>query len=571
MSSRNSLRSVPRTFLNVSVPLFFSIMGMLMIAVVWIVVFLQIEIDERNYMNNARLHLMNVARSFKEHSENTIRNADETLRVIKYHYETNGNDDFPLLNNYFSKGVINTEFFNQAGIIDADGQYIFSNLVNHQVIDLSDREHFVVHKEHYSYPIFLSKVVFGRASKKWSVQLTRRMEKPDGSFNGVAVVSFDPTYFINFHRKIELGNNGFTSLLDLNGVVRTLRAGRFSTIEGLKEPLPLPSSVHTEANGSFVSDQLYDGENRIYAFERLSNQPLLVLAGMEIKEVLAEHQEHRKVYLMFAIGLSTVITMFAIGALFTIRRSSRQSAALIQRTHEASTAYRHKTEFLAAISDELATPLKDIMGRAAYISHSAGESDAGLSARVILDDGRHLLTLINSLIELTKVETGRISLIPMQFDLFQAVQEVIGSQADRIESRRIDLDLDLDADPPLLVNMDPQCLKQILINLINNAIEHNKESHAIKIRVTLLASTQQVRIAVICLGTDARPADQVELLQNSVPNENLAVRKYQQSNLELALCKGLVELMGGEIDLRSASNAGSTIFFTLPIGFIKKD
>jgi two-component system, NarL family, sensor histidine kinase BarA len=571
MFRKTPLRSFVRSLLSVSVPLFFGIVAVLIIGAIWTIVFIQIDSDRRNDISNAQAQLTNVARSFKEHSQNTIANADQALRVLKFHYETRGTGDFNLINNYFQKEVIDTHFFNQAGIIDANGQYIFSNLSNHKVIDLSDREHFKIHKDRYGYPLYLSQVVFGRASKKWSIQLTRRLENPDGSFNGVSVVSFDPTYFVNFHRKIDLGRNGFTAFLDLNGVVRTLRAGSFSTIEGLPEPLTLPPSVLTEAHGSFISDQLYDGVRRIYAFERLSNQPLMVLVGMDLKEVLAEHQAHRKIYLVLAIGLSSVIALFAIGSVFTIRRSSRLNADLVQRTHEAGTANKHKTEFLAAMSHELRTPLNGIMGYAEYIFHSAKEPLTRFPAQIIYENSQYLLNLINSLLDLTKVEAGQMTLVPSQFDLPHVVDEVLKVHTARAQSREIDLSLQVNVPAGFQVNLDPIRFKQVLNNLLDNAIKYSQDKGAIMVRVDELLGAEQFKVSVSDRGIGIPQDKHAEVFQKFWQNEDFVTRKYPGSGLGLALCKRLVELMGGQIGFTSAPKAGSTFFFTLPVGPLKKD
>ncbi len=547
-------------------PLSFGIATSLVLAALWVVVVMQIDSDRKTALHNAQSQLANVARSFKEHSQNSIRNADETLRVIKYHHETRGKGDRALLNDYFYRGVIDTGFFNQAGIIDAQGQYVFSNLQDHKVIDLSDREHFRVHKDGYSYPLYLSKVVFGRASRKWSIQLTRRLEKPDGSFDGVAVVSFDPTYFLNFHRRIDLGTHGFTAFLDLDGVVRTLRAGSFSTVEGLKAPLALPTSVQSEASGTFESDRLYDGVHRLYAFERLSNQPLLVVVGMDMQELLAEHESHRFTYLAFATGLTLVLVLLAVGGVVTLRRSARLNADLLRRTQEAGTANRHKTEFLAAISHELRTPLNGIMGYAEYIHLHAQEAMTKFPAQVIFENSQYLLNLINSLLDLTKVEAGQMSLSPTFLNLRDEVEGVMNVHAARAATRKIDLHLAWDPRLPVQGWLDPLRFKQVVNNLLDNAIKYSANDSEIKVRVDSLEAEGQVKVSVQDHGTGI-PADKhSEVFQKFWQNEDFVTRQHPGSGLGLALCKRLVELMGGQIGFTSAPRAGSTFFFTLPLG-----
>lgn len=264
----------------------------------WIFIAIRSDEDKELVLKQSIANLQNIAISFKEHSQATIRNSDEALRIIKFHYELKGAKDFNLLNEYFAKKVIDVSFFNQAGIINADGIYEFSNLENHKKIDLSDREHFRILKDDYPYDVFVSKPVLGRASKKWSIQLTKRLSKSDGSFNGVAVVSFDPTYFVDFHKQIELGPQGFTSLVGVDGFVRTLRVGDVSKIDGSISKIAIPDLIKDRESGYFVSAAVFDDVKRIYAFERLKNQPLAVIVGVEENQALAEYERLLRSYLV---------------------------------------------------------------------------------------------------------------------------------------------------------------------------------------------------------------------------------------------------------------------------------
>ncbi|MBL0284077.1 MAG: hypothetical protein IPQ01_09360 [Zoogloea sp.] len=154
---------------------------------------------------------LNLARAFEEHTIRTIKSVDQALLFLKFQYERYG--DKVNIAEYVREGMIISSIFNQLGVIDEHGIHVLSNLPNHKRVDLSDREHFRVYTEKDTNTLFISKPILGRASGKWSIQMTRRINKPDGSFGGVVVISVDPFYFSDFYSGVDLGVGGVVSLI----------------------------------------------------------------------------------------------------------------------------------------------------------------------------------------------------------------------------------------------------------------------------------------------------------------------------------------------------------------------
>ena len=194
-----------------------------LIVLVWGAVIYRIAADERLVIQAVDTANLNLARAFEEHTVRTIKSVDQAVLFLKFQYEKVG--DRVNIAEYVREGMIISSIFNQLGVIDEYGTYILSNLPNHKRLDLSDREHFRVHKERDSNELFISKPVLGRASGKWSIQMTRRINKPDGSFGGVVVISVDPLYFSDFYSGVDLGKDGVVSLVGRDAIVRARRSG----------------------------------------------------------------------------------------------------------------------------------------------------------------------------------------------------------------------------------------------------------------------------------------------------------------------------------------------------------
>ena len=238
-------------------------------------------------------------------------------------------------------------------------------------------------------------------------------------------------------------------------------------------------------------------------------------------------------------------------------RVARQSA------EQASAA---KSEFLSRMSHELRTPMNSILGFAQLLEMSRNESlTATQHARVeqILKAGQHLLELINEVLEISRIEAGRLDISLEAVAVAQVVSEVLDLTVPLADERQIRVRREIDPEQETYVKADQQRFKQVMINLLANAIKYNSEGGEVRLTCESRPDGWQ-RISIHDTGPGIALADQARLFQ---PFERLGGAQQAEvtgTGLGLALSKRLVELMGGQIGVESEIGKGSTFWIDLP-------
>jgi signal transduction histidine kinase len=228
-------------------------------------------------------------------------------------------------------------------------------------------------------------------------------------------------------------------------------------------------------------------------------------------------------------------------------------------------ATKHKSEFLANMSHELRTPLNAILGFSEMLRERYfGELTVKQAEYVndIRDAGNHLLALINDILDLAKVEAGRMELDLSDFDLDSAVDGAITLVKERATRHDIMLDRNV-AEGLGFIRGDERKIKQILLNLLSNAVKFTPDGG--RVSVEAKPSGQMVEISVTDTGVGIAPEDQRSVFQEFKQVGSDVARKAEGTGLGLALTKRLVELHGGSIRLQSAPGTGSIFVFTLPL------
>lgn len=319
--------------------------GLLLVLTWWHAVALVSEGRARDLLA-AEKDLSNLTRVIQEHAERTFNSADQAVRFVQSRYLEQG--DKLDLTELTQQGVIDTSIFNQVGVIDANGIYALANRPLTGKLDLSDREHFKVHVATDTGKLFVSKPVIGRATGKWSIQLTRRISRPNGDFAGVVVISIDPGYFTRFYKELNLGAEGLSALYGLDGVARARIVGQKEDFASVANGSIMLTRIEVgEQIGSYTTQSVVDGVNRLFYFRKLPNHPLVVVAGMNTQELLINHLKARDALYMQAGLVSLLILALGLSLTRYLLRISRE----MQARQQAQVQLEDRTEQLNAIFD----------------------------------------------------------------------------------------------------------------------------------------------------------------------------------------------------------------------------
>jgi CheY-like chemotaxis protein len=257
-----------------------------------------------------------------------------------------------------------------------------------------------------------------------------------------------------------------------------------------------------------------------------------------------------------------------LGVAFVLDLTERYRGEAERRARQvAEAANRSKSEFLATMSHELRTPLNGILGYAQLLLRDRALSERQrTSVQVIQDSGEQLLNLIKDVLDLAKVEAGRLELHPAEISLPEFLREILNLIAVNARQRGLHLVEDWTPELPTRIRADEQCLRRVLLNLLSNAVKFTDQgSITLKVRCP---SPDRLRFEVSDTGIGV-PENEVERIFEPFQQLADSARRAGGTGLGLTISRRLVERMGGTLRLESRIGQGSTFGFELPLQTIE--
>lgn len=443
----------------------------------------------------------------------------------------------------------------------------FENWINYDKISFATQPVYLELKDAADTQLAISRLAKVTPDAPDLIVVARRLNELNGDFGGLVVAAISPQYFENFFHSVS-GHEGRHMMLNLpDGSVLTSTSSATPSLLNKEISQALDKAIEDQLLSERATTQrpvasaqtVVNAEMKIYAAQMLKNFPLSVSVILDENDFLSGWRSSTMKDLGFLAIFAAVGFIFSLFLVLLSRQIARVQAS----ENSAVLASQAKSEFLANMSHELRTPLNAIIGFSEMMNAGYfGPLNPKQKERVhdINLCGSHLLQLINDILEFSKGEAGKLELYEENFSMQQTILEAQRMMNEKFSTKHIKLLMDIDEYIPD-VRADKRKLRQVLLNLLSNAMKFTPEGGLVKVSYKRDAGGN-VHITVADNGIGMAEEDLPRAL--SVFGQVNRDKSHEGTGLGLPLCKMFAELHGGKLAIGSRLGEGTTVRISMP-------
>lgn len=527
---------------------------LILIIIIPSVIFISLNIiSQYRTANESSLnHLRQITNTFSAEQSQIVEGARQLLISLSTS-DPIRNLDAESCDKFLSELILNYKRYANFGVAGVNGYVICSSVKSSENVNVSDREFF---KKAYSEKKFaVGEYQIGQITKKPVLNFGHPIINSDGVVIGVVFSSLDLSWVNEFISSSSLEEGSVFSLLDRNG---TILARSSESEKWVGRKFPDESLIALRGDEITADVRGVDGIRRMYALKKLTGVEELnanVVVGIPYNLIFEDANKALVLSLVFLITTSALVVFVSwkIGNIL-----------LIKEVEVLRNLDTQKTEFVSTASHQLRTPLSAMkMFLELMLDNSFGKLNKKQTEIIknINESNERMIGLVNALLDVSKIELGKLNMNPEVVDLDEVLVQVVDNLKPKIGSKNIKLTYSNSFKGRLY--LDSKFISQAFLNLIDNAIKYSPENG--KVNVSVVKKNDSVVVKVIDGGYGISLNEKKKVFQKFYRGNNIGSRDIEGNGLGLYITKSIVNECGGAISFTSQKNKGTTFKISLPI------